>query len=281
MADGASLSYKSILVYLDDGKSNSDRVSVALQMAASHGAHLTGVSLLTLKPENLNTTSDKVAALESKRMAEGLVADFAERAGAAGISFDTFTIHGNSDESAAGMARCGRNADLVILAQPNPDSLNFNRMLGLAEKVMLYSGRPILFVPYIGANRIPFVKALVSWDGTPAATRATYDAIPMLKMTGEVTILVVQSRKQLESKNDVQAGALSHSLQRHGVHARVESILPGSSSVANVILNEVSQHDIDVLVMGGYGTPKLQQKILGGVTRSLLSTMLIPVLMAH
>ncbi len=275
------MSYKSILVYLDDGKSNPDRVSAAVQMAESHGAHLTGVSLLTLKPESLNTTSDKVVALESKRMAESLVADFADRVRAANVSFDTIIINGNSDESASSMACHGRNADLIILAQPNPDSRNFTRMLDLSEEVILYSGRPILFVPYIGANRIPFKKALISWDGTPAATRATYDAIPILKMTDEVTVLVVQSRKQLESKSDVQAEALSQSLKRHGIYAHVRRVLPGSSNVANVILNEVSHHDIDVLVMGGYGTPKLKQKIFGGVTRSLLSAMLIPVLMAH
>ena len=256
-------------------------MDTAVQMAISHGAHLTGASLLTLKPENLNTESDKVAALESKRMAESLVADFADKATVADISFDTIVVNGNSDKSASGMAHHGRNMDLVILAQPNPDSRNFSRMLDLAEKVMLYSGRPVLFMPYIGANRIPFKKALISWDGTPAATRATYNAIPMLKMTDEVTVLVVQSKKQLETKNDVQAEALSQNLKRHQIHARVERIMPGSSSVTNIILNEVSHHDIDVLVMGGYGTPRLKQKIFGGVTRSLLSSMLIPVLMAH
>jgi nucleotide-binding universal stress UspA family protein len=138
-----------------------------------------------------------------------------------------------------------------------------------------------LFVPYIGANKIPFKKALISWDGTPAATRATYDSIPILKRTEDVTVLVVQSKKQLESKSDDQAEALSHNLERHGIHAHVDRVEPGQSDVASVILNEVSHHDIDVLVMGGYGTPTLRQKIMGGVTRSLLSSMLIPVLMAH
>jgi len=275
------LSYKSILLFLDDGKSNADRVNTAIQMAVSHEAHLTGVSLQTLKPENLNSEDDKVVALESKRMAEKLVKDFTDKAANSGLEFDSLVIPGNSDESANKMAHHGRNADLILLAQPNPDSRNFTRMLSFAEEVMLYSGRPILFMPYIGANKIPFKHALISWDGTPAATRATYDAIPILKRAEDVTVLVVQSKKQLESKTDVQAEALSLNLERHGIHSHVEKVLPGSSSVASVILNEVSHYDIDVLIMGGYGTPSLRQKILGGVTRSLLSTMLIPVLMAH
>ncbi|MCP4410583.1 MAG: universal stress protein [Gammaproteobacteria bacterium] len=48
-----------------------------------------------------------------------------------------------------------------------------------------------------------------------------------------------------------------------------------------VILNEIADHDIDIVVMGGYGTPSLKQKIFGGVTRTLLSTMIVPVMMSH
>jgi len=48
-----------------------------------------------------------------------------------------------------------------------------------------------------------------------------------------------------------------------------------------VILNEISDNDIDLLVMGGYGTPSLKQKLFGGVTRSLLSSMIVPVIMSH
>ncbi|MCW8963616.1 MAG: universal stress protein [Gammaproteobacteria bacterium] len=275
------MSYKSILVFLDDGKSNSDRMDAAIAMAKSHGAHLTGASLQTLKPENLNSDDEKLTALEAKRMAESLVKDFREKASRAELDFDSIIIMGKSHESANQMAHHGRNTDLIILAQPNPDSRNYARMLAFAEEVMLYSGRPILFIPYIGVNKIPFKRALISWDGTPAATRATYDSIPILKRTTDATILVVQSKKQLQSKTDVQAESLSLNLERHGIHSNVELVSPGTSSVASVILNEVTHHDIDVLIMGGYGTPTLTQKILGGVTRSLLSTMLIPVLMAH
>jgi nucleotide-binding universal stress UspA family protein len=46
-------------------------------------------------------------------------------------------------------------------------------------------------------------------------------------------------------------------------------------------LNEIAENDIDLLVMGGYGTPSLKQKIFGGVTRTILSSMIIPVFMSH
>ncbi|MBC8510021.1 MAG: universal stress protein, partial [Chloroflexi bacterium] len=51
--------------------------------------------------------------------------------------------------------------------------------------------------------------------------------------------------------------------------------------VPSVILNQIADNDIDLLVMGGYGTPTLKQKVFGGVSLSLLSSMLVPVVMSH
>jgi len=83
------LSYKSVLVFLDDGKSNADRAGAAISIAQSHGAHITGASLLTLRPEHVKiNTSDKVAELESRKLARSLVNDFSEKCTTAGIDFE-------------------------------------------------------------------------------------------------------------------------------------------------------------------------------------------------
>jgi nucleotide-binding universal stress UspA family protein len=37
----------------------------------------------------------------------------------------------------------------------------------------------------------------------------------------------------------------------------------------------------DLIVMGGYGHPRWRERVLGGATRALLSTMTVPVLMSH
>ena len=39
--------------------------------------------------------------------------------------------------------------------------------------------------------------------------------------------------------------------------------------------------DADLLVMGGYGHPRAWELTLGGVTRTMLQTMTLPVLMSH
>lgn len=74
---------------------------------------------------------------------------------------------------------------------------------------------------------------------------------------------------------------LSAHLARHDVKAMIKQQPKNSLDVSTIIQNGVSENDIDVLVMGGYGAPNLQQKIFGGVNRKLLSIMLVPVIMSH
>jgi nucleotide-binding universal stress UspA family protein len=38
---------------------------------------------------------------------------------------------------------------------------------------------------------------------------------------------------------------------------------------------------LDLLVMGAYGHSRLQEGLLGGVTREMLQTMTVPTLMSH
>ena len=63
---------------------------------------------------------------------------------------------------------------------------------------------------------------------------------------------------------------------------RARTLQPGSpADVGEVILSRAHDHDSDLIVMGLYGHSRLQEVILGGASRTLLSSMTVPVLMAH
>ena len=51
--------------------------------------------------------------------------------------------------------------------------------------------------------------------------------------------------------------------------------------VADTILSYVADNAATMIVMGGYGHSRLREFVLGGVTRDILSTMTVPVLMSH
>ena len=275
------MSIRDIIVLLDDGKSNAERVDFAIGLAKAHAAHLTGIALGSMKPIHAPRYKDeKAVARMSEKMAQKIIEEFAIKAKGFGVKTETLIIYGDATSSGLKMAHYARNYDLAILTQPHPERDNYNPLIEFSKQVLLHSGRPIIFMPYIGANRIPPQTAMIAWDGTPAVSRSVHDAIPLLKSLQDVTILVVASKKQQQSKKEVLVNGLARHLEHHGVNARILNIDPGANSVSSVILNQITDNNIDLLIMGGHGTPTLKQKILGTVTHNLLSSMIVPVLMS-
>lgn len=275
------MSIRDILLFLDDGKSNADRTDAAIYLAKTHNARLTAAALASLKPLHAKVETDDAIARMGERLAQRLVDKFIAAAKLAGLKASSIIIYGDAHASANKMAHYARNSDLVILHQPNPKRDNFLRLQEFAQQVLLLSGRPVFFMPYIGCRKIPFERIMIAWDGTPAASRAVHDSIPLLARAREVLVLVVESQKQKHRKKDVQVTGLIEHLANHDVDAHTLLVNPGENSVSTIILNKIVDHGIDLLVIGGYGTPTLRQKIFGGVTQSLLTSMIVPVVMSH
>ena len=80
---------------------------------------------------------------------------------------------------------------------------------------------------------------------------------------------------------EVLVESLVKHLQHHEIKACMRKVNPGTNSVSAVIQNQVSEHNVDLLIMGGHGTPTLKQKVFGTVTKNLLSSMITPVLMSN
>src|SRR6185503_17475091 len=110
------------------------------------------------------------------------------------------------------------------------------------------SGRPVVFVPFIHQGGMKLTHVMVCWDGSRAATRAIADSLPLLKKAKTVEIKRITSPE---------------------------------IDVASTILSYAADSDADMIVTGGYGHSRLREFVLGGVTRGLLQSMTVPVLMSH
>jgi nucleotide-binding universal stress UspA family protein len=53
------------------------------------------------------------------------------------------------------------------------------------------------------------------------------------------------------------------------------------TSIGELLLSHATDIDADLIVMGGYGHARAFELALGGVTRTLLGSMTVPVLMSH
>jgi hypothetical protein len=70
-------------------------------------------------------------------------------------------------------------------------------------------------------------------------------------------------------------------LARHGVKAEVSASESGGMEVGPWLLSRAADLGTDLIVMGGYGHSRLRELALGGVTRTMLHHMTVPVLMSH
>ena len=59
------------------------------------------------------------------------------------------------------------------------------------------------------------------------------------------------------------------------------SMSANRADIQPTILLIAADIGLDLIVMGGYGHMRLQERILGGVTRGMLQSMTVPTLMSH
>ena len=119
------LSIKDILVFLDDGAANADRTNAAFHLTNAHGANLTGASLASMKPIHAKSDDDQVIMRMADKQAHKLADEFTQAGAKVGLNVKANVISGGPNASAQKMAHYARNADLVMLGQPDPSRDNF------------------------------------------------------------------------------------------------------------------------------------------------------------
>ena len=109
------------------------------------------------------------------------------------------------------------------------------------------------------------------------AARAIGDTIPLLKLAGDVELLTV-TREEFPT-SECQALDIATHLARHDLKIDVEIMSSNDVDAADAILNCVADNSATLVVMGGYGHSRFCEFVLGGVTRKMLSSMTVPVLL--
>jgi nucleotide-binding universal stress UspA family protein len=275
------MSYKTLLVHLDDSRHCEARTAFALDFALKHSSHVIGLYVVCqdlLRPllkrdDSLNL--GKLEAQEAERLnraRERFIAA-AQRAGCpfewrapAGPAIDVAVLH-------------ARHADLVVMGQEDPDDEASYVARHFTEDVVMSSGRPVIVLPYAGRIASFGENVVVAWDGSREAARALADAMPILKRARLVTISTVQKHP---NEDEPVGFDVAGYLERHGVRAGFVSIPRAAGmTTAATLLNQLTDLHADLLVMGAYGHARAREHVLGGVTYAMLETMTTPVLMSR
>lgn len=279
------MSYKTILVHVDETKRTQERIRIASQIALAQDAHLigaamTGVSrflfqnaMLAQHDPNLEQHLDLL-----RQRATSALQAFEPAARQFGVkSWETRIV---DDEAAGGISLQARYSDLVVIGQTDRDEPIPSLPPDFPEYVVLNSGRPVLIVPYTGHFEKVGERVLVAWDASMEATRAVTSAIPLLKTAKQVDVLVFNSAARPDAHGEVPGADIGLYLARHGVKVEV-SHQRTEIDIGNSLLSLASDLTSDLIVMGAYGHSRFREVMLGGATHRMLGSMTVPVWMAH
>lgn len=278
------MAYRDILVQIDSSSASRARARAAVELAKRSGAQLTGVFLrseflrsymvgeaLAYTPQDVIDQMLKDHAAGVARAAAAAREIFEGAAGEAGVTSGWMTIEGDDETM---LAACARRFDLTVLPPTATASLGWRRIM--AADVGLSSGGPLLVLPEEDAATTLGERVLVAWKDTRESARALHDAWPLIAAAGEVHVLVVAPEG--EGGPD---GQLQRHLERHGCQANVVVDRSEDASAAEIIRRQAGMLGADLIVMGLYGRPRLQELVLGGVSRDLLAAPPAPLFLSH
>jgi nucleotide-binding universal stress UspA family protein len=276
---------KDIAFHLSARAGASATIDYAVSVASAFEAHLAGIAF-ALDPfipptmgigDAVPTDWIDEQREEAQAAAQAVIARFQEVARRNGISAESRQLDASLAGAAEMFGRIARRFDLSLVRQAEPGKTPLEALV--IEAALFDAGRPVLVVPYIQKAALTLDRVLVCWDGGRSVARAVGDAMPFLRRAKTVEVVIVQGDA---GKNDEIAGAdIGEHLARHDLEVEVKRIVATEGSVMDTILSHAADVGADFLVMGGYGHSRLREFILGGVTRGILGTMTVPVLMSH
>lgn len=296
---------RQLLVHLNDDRLSPEVLRMGAALARQHGAHPT--ALLAVEPTGRGAflspeTASLAARLEAehlaahRRSAEAIVQQ-ASRAAALQIDLTT-----DGADAVDALILGSRGTDLLVVGQREPGSSG-GLDAAAAARLLMSSACPVLFVPYIGWSEAattpdapPAQRILVAWSDTRECARALRDALPLLQRArqvelvtylhgdtdgGEVTPPAMSASAQLLRSHGVEATITVRRSREPTIGERMRRAWIPDVSVAEAMLSHAADAAADLIVMGGYGHTRAWELVLGGVTRTLLKSMTVPVLMSH
>jgi nucleotide-binding universal stress UspA family protein len=275
---------KDIVLHLSTRASADATIDYAVSIAVAFEAHLTGVAftLDPFVPPTMGIGDVPPASWIDEERAQGqaaanaAVVRFEEVARRNGIAFNSQPTASSLAGAADLFSEIAARFDLSIVRQAEPGKAPLEELV--IEGALFDSGRPVLVVPYIQKGALKLDRVLVCWNGSRNAARAVGDAMPFLHRAKAVEVLIVTGEGS--TGGEIPGADIGEHLARHGLQVEVERIA-SKGEVTNMILSHAADAGADLIVMGGYGHSRLREFILGGVTRGILRTMTVPVLMSH
>ena len=276
------MKFTDILAIVASAKADEHVIAAAEQLASQTDGKITGLLVGWLPPVSLAMEgwavspvwgdvvedSKKKLAAELERVKERL-----DRTGrSAGVESELLEL--SAGRIVTGLR--GRHTDISVVGRPRAD---FGQ--AIVEGPLFESGRPVLVIPPTWKPRQIGKSVLVCWKPTREAARALADADHFLANANLVTVATIDAQPSEDGYGPRPGIDITAHLARRGVKAQLANLDSMGRTEVAAIQEHALAVDADLIVMGGYGHSRMSEFIFGGMTREMLKTATVPVLMSH
>jgi nucleotide-binding universal stress UspA family protein len=279
------MAIKDCLAVIDATSGGDHVIRFAAQLAQQHNSYVSGL-VLGWRPAVPAITEAWLVEGRIERMIQDLQATFARDVETVRQRFerdlDECRVEGlfiPLDEANRLVGLRARHADISIVSQARPASQDAPN--AVIEACLFESGRPVIVVPPVWKTGRIGRTILVAWRPTREAARALADAAPLIAAADRVVVATVDARPSEDGYGEAPGADICAHLARGGANVELVNIASAGNRAAKAIEEHGLLIGADLVVMGGYGRSRFREFILGGVTRDMLLTSKLPILMAH
>ncbi|TFL16389.1 universal stress protein [Jannaschia formosa] len=173
-----------------------------------------------------------------------------------------------------------RGADLILLGSNRAPGRSPDDR-GLAERLIRAAGRPVLVLDEASRPALPAERIVIGWSDTREATRAAHDALTLAAPGAAIELVTVlahayEDRPGLDAREDLAAA-----FDRLGFQVTVTDRSGVAGDRAAELVRAAREGGAGLLATGAFGHSRLYDFAIGAVTRDLLETAEIPLLVSH
>jgi nucleotide-binding universal stress UspA family protein len=285
------MALRDLLVYVDDSAAGLARMRLGADLAHRHGARLSVLHVSGTSDHALRLLRGAELGLVPAQKLEELLERIAQRGSEASarlhaaldalgeqyrLSMEWRAVDGSAQRV---VPQHARYADLTVVGHGGPQTDDEVSGYSFAETMLFTVGRPLILVPTTVTGGVLGRRLAIAWNSSRPAARAVADVLPLVEKA-ETTTLITANASDLERHGAPPAAMMADHLRRHGATVSTVMCEARHASEGDTLQACAQQAQADLLVAGAYGHPRIWEKLLGGVTRDLLSRLTMPILMS-
>jgi len=266
---------KNILLLVHEDAGQEARLQAALDITRALEGHLTCldvVQLPMLVGDYYSGVGEAMLLAEGREQEARNRKEIEARLAHEEVPWSWIDATGNLAECATDAAGL---ADLIVVnrrldAFPVPD------MRGIAGAILMRARKPIVAMPDGLRGFAANGRALIAWDGSDPVMATMQACVPLLRLASAVRLYYVDDGSQRISAEDAAIY-----LSRHDIHADIHRVDEDLQKVDARIVAECAAWRADYCLMGAFSRSRVTEALFGGVTRRMLGSCNLPLILGH